>query len=115
MATKRRLELLKGDDMAAYLREVSSAKSGQIQRLLAQTDGCLRELMKRLQQKRPNSALAPTEDAGFAKDHEGKLAMLFCFSVWVLLPRYIFAFELPKCLGLGLWLKLMVSMLTFSL
>ena len=54
-ATKRRLELLKGHDMAAYLKEVSSAKSGRIQKLLAQTDGCLQELMKRLQATRPQT------------------------------------------------------------
>lgn len=56
LAAKRRLELLKGHDMAAYLKEVSSAKSGRIQKLLAQTDGCLQELMKRLQAKRPQTA-----------------------------------------------------------
>ncbi|KAK9839162.1 hypothetical protein WJX74_010778 [Apatococcus lobatus] len=56
LAAKRRLQLLKGHDMAAYLKEVSSVKSGHIQNLLAQTDRCLEELMRRLQAKCPQTA-----------------------------------------------------------
>ena len=69
LKTKRRLELLKRDDMSAYLTEVSSAKSSQIQKLLAQTDSCLRQLMKRLQSKRtPTSALQHQQLAGYESE-----------------------------------------------
>ena len=84
LATKRRLELLKGDDMAAYLREVSSVKSSQIQKLLAQTDKCLRQLMKRLQQKkRPSATILDLhmQSAGIGSEL-GHTFLLFIRNAW---------------------------------
>lgn len=69
-----------GHDMAAYLKEVSLAKTGRIQKLLVQTDGCLQELMMRLQAKRPQTAQILKTNACQTSGSSGELEDQFCVS-----------------------------------
>ncbi|KAL4547969.1 hypothetical protein Ndes2526B_g07184 [Nannochloris sp. 'desiccata'] len=50
-AQRARLEALKFDDLEGYMRLVQTAKSSQIDSLLAQTDACLRQLAARLKSR----------------------------------------------------------------
>jgi superfamily II DNA or RNA helicase len=57
-AQRARLEALKFDDLEGYMRLVQSAKSSQIDSLLAQTDACLRQLAARLKTRSSNTTMA---------------------------------------------------------
>lgn len=61
-AQRERLEALKSDDLEGYMRLVQTAKSTHIDRLLSQTDACLRQLAGRLRIN--TKAVTPPPAAG---------------------------------------------------
>jgi len=66
-AQRARLEALKFDDLEGYMRLVQSAKSSQIDSLLAQTDACLRQLAARLKSRSNinNNSAGTTSSSSF--------------------------------------------------
>ena len=64
-AQRERLEALKSDDLEGYMRLIQNTKSSKIDKLLAQTDGCLRKLTDRLQRSAPALAapIGTSDDA----------------------------------------------------
>lgn len=92
-AQKERLDALKADNMEGYMRLVSSARSSTIDRLLSQTDACLRSLAGRLGGRAAAALLAHKSAEGTSP--EGMSALEQSSNAWSALAA-AFAADVPE-------------------